>query len=63
MKSKKNFEKDRFSFPGGDLEITVLGHGTLMLDYTGTIVHADTVKLKELMEKVPDVEVRIRDLA
>ena len=44
MKSKKNFEKDRFSFPGGDVEITFLGHGTLMLDYSGKIIHVDPVK-------------------
>jgi L-ascorbate metabolism protein UlaG (beta-lactamase superfamily) len=34
-------EKDIFPTPQGDLEITFLGHGTLMMAFGGRIVHVD----------------------
>jgi len=34
-------EKDVIHTKGGDLEITFLGHGTLMLRYQGKIIHID----------------------
>ena len=39
--SQENFEKDTISASGGDLEITFIGHGTLMFNYGGKIIHAD----------------------
>lgn len=38
---KEQFEKDVISTSGGDLEITFLGHGTLMFAYGGKIIHVD----------------------
>ncbi len=35
------FEKDSFSTSMGELTITFLGHGTLMLDLDGKIIHVD----------------------
>ena len=35
------FEKDSLPTSGGTLEITFIGHGTLMLVYEGTIIHVD----------------------
>jgi len=38
---QEQFEKDVISTSGGDLEITFLGHGTLMLAYGGKNIHVD----------------------
>ncbi len=37
-------ETDLFQFKGGTLKITFLGHGTLMLDWNGFIIHVDPVR-------------------
>ncbi len=39
--SQQKSEKDTISTSGGDLEITFIGHGTLMFNYNGKIIHAD----------------------
>ncbi|MGE5812222.1 MAG: MBL fold metallo-hydrolase [Ignavibacteria bacterium] len=39
--SQQKFEKDTISTSGGDLEITFIGHGTLMFNYNGGVIHAD----------------------
>ena len=39
--SQQNFERDTISTSGGDLEITFIGHGTLMFNFNGKIMHAD----------------------
>jgi len=39
--STAQFEKDVLPTSGGELEITFLGHGTLMLSYEGKIIHID----------------------
>ncbi len=41
--SSGGFETDVFTAGGRRLAITFLGHGTLMFDYDGTIVHLDPV--------------------
>jgi L-ascorbate metabolism protein UlaG (beta-lactamase superfamily) len=38
---REQFEKDVVSTSGGDLEITFLGHGTLMFAYGNKIIHVD----------------------
>jgi L-ascorbate metabolism protein UlaG (beta-lactamase superfamily) len=35
------FERDVLSTPTGDLAITFIGHGTLMFEYGGIVVHVD----------------------
>jgi L-ascorbate metabolism protein UlaG (beta-lactamase superfamily) len=35
------FEKDIFKTSGGDLEITFVGHGTLIFTYGGKVIHVD----------------------
>jgi L-ascorbate metabolism protein UlaG (beta-lactamase superfamily) len=37
------FEKDVFKTSAGDLAITFIGHGTLMLEWNGLVVHVDPV--------------------
>ena len=39
--SQITFEKDIIKTSAGDLEITFLGHGTLMLSFNGKIIHVD----------------------
>jgi L-ascorbate metabolism protein UlaG (beta-lactamase superfamily) len=39
--SKEAFEKDIIKTPSGDLEITFIGHGSLMLRFGGLIIHID----------------------
>ena len=35
------FEKDLISTSAGDLEITLIGHGTLMFSFDGKVIHVD----------------------
>lgn len=37
----QEFEKDSIDTGQGELEITFIGHGTLMLEYQGKVVHVD----------------------
>ncbi len=37
------FEKDVFKTSGGDLAITFVGHGTLMMEFNGKVIHIDPV--------------------
>lgn len=41
--SQKQYEQDVISTTGGDLEITFIGHGTLMFEYQGKVIHVDPV--------------------
>jgi len=38
-----NFEKDVFKTSKGDLAITFIGHGTLMMEFNGKVIHVDPV--------------------
>ncbi len=42
-KSAKTFEKDTFETSKGHLTITFIGHGTLMLEAGGQVIHIDPV--------------------
>jgi L-ascorbate metabolism protein UlaG (beta-lactamase superfamily) len=39
--SRADFEKDVIPTSAGELTITLIGHGTLMLDYGGKVIHID----------------------
>ncbi len=39
--AKQQFQTDTIKTSGGDLEITFIGHGTLMFNYGGKIFHVD----------------------
>jgi L-ascorbate metabolism protein UlaG (beta-lactamase superfamily) len=41
MFAQERFEKDVIPTSAGDLEITFLGHGTLMMTFGGKIIHVD----------------------
>ena len=37
----ESFEKDVITTTAGDLEITFIGHGSLMLKFGGKVIHVD----------------------
>jgi L-ascorbate metabolism protein UlaG (beta-lactamase superfamily) len=37
------FQKDTFKTSGGDLSVAFIGHGTLMMEYSGKVIHIDPV--------------------
>ena len=41
MNTQKQFETDVLQTSAGDLKITFLGHGTLMLTFNGKVIHID----------------------
>ncbi|HYQ58421.1 MAG TPA: MBL fold metallo-hydrolase [Draconibacterium sp.] len=41
----QEFEKDVISTSEGDMEITFVGHGTLMMEFSGKVVHIDPVSM------------------
>jgi L-ascorbate metabolism protein UlaG (beta-lactamase superfamily) len=43
--AQKKFQEDVFKTSGGDLKITFIGHGTLMLKYAGKVIHVDPVSM------------------
>lgn len=47
---------DVLAFPGGELRITFIGHGTLMLDWKGWIIHVDPVGREADYTKLPKAD-------
>lgn len=43
--AQKKFQEDVFSTSGGELKITMIGHGTLMFTYAGKVIHIDPVSM------------------
>jgi L-ascorbate metabolism protein UlaG (beta-lactamase superfamily) len=43
--AQKKFQEDVFKTSGGELKITFIGHGTIMLTYGGKVIHADPVSM------------------
>jgi L-ascorbate metabolism protein UlaG (beta-lactamase superfamily) len=43
--AQKKFQEDSIKTSGGELKITFIGHGTLMLAYAGKVIHADPVSM------------------
>lgn len=41
--NSSGFEKDIFNTSGGELAITFIGHGTLMMEFNGKVIHIDPV--------------------
>ncbi|HNS22283.1 MAG TPA: MBL fold metallo-hydrolase [Sedimentisphaerales bacterium] len=49
-------EQDIIKTEGGDLKITFIGHGTLMFDYQGKVVHVDPVSREGDYSKMPKAD-------
>lgn len=54
--AKEPFEKDIIPTPKGELEITFIGHGTLMFAYDGKIIHIDPVMREADYTTLPDAD-------
>ena len=47
------FQKDTFKTAGGELTISFIGHGTLMMEYNGKVIHIDPVSQFSDYAKLP----------
>jgi L-ascorbate metabolism protein UlaG (beta-lactamase superfamily) len=50
------FQKDTFHTSGGELTITFIGHGTLMMEYKGKMIHIDPVSQFADYSKLPKAD-------
>jgi len=51
-----HFEKDVITTSGGDLEITFIGHASLMFTYGGKIIHVDPVSAEADYKMLPKAD-------
>lgn len=51
-----DFEKDVFKTSKGDLEITFIAHGTLMMEFNGKVIHIDPVSWYADYETMPKAD-------
>ena len=54
--SADDFEKDTFKTLEGNLEITFIGHGTLMMEFKNKVVHVDPVSNFADYSKLPKAD-------
>ncbi len=54
--AQTEFEKDVFVTSMGDLEITFIGHGTLMFSINDKVIHVDPVMREANYELMPDAD-------
>ena len=52
-----SFEKDSFETENGTLEITFIGHGTLMFEFAGKIIHVDPWTRLADYSQLPDPDI------
>jgi L-ascorbate metabolism protein UlaG (beta-lactamase superfamily) len=52
----KPFQVDRITTSSGDLEITFVGHGTLMLNFGGKLIHVDPYRKLTDYSNMPDAD-------
>jgi L-ascorbate metabolism protein UlaG (beta-lactamase superfamily) len=53
----EGFEKDTLKTSAGDLEITLIGHGTLMFAFAGKVIHVDPWSKLADYSKLPKADV------
>jgi len=56
VKAEEPPASDSIPLPGGSLKINFLGHGTLMLDYKGWIIHVDPVSAEADYAALPPAD-------
>ena len=54
--AQQEFTSDIFQTSEGDLKITFLGHGTLMFQFKGKIIHIDPVGRQADYSKLPKAD-------
>lgn len=52
----QQFEKDTFSTSDGPLTITFIGHGSLMMEFEGSIIHIDPSSREADYNQLPDAD-------
>jgi len=52
----KSFQVDKIPTSSGDLEITFIGHGTLMLEFDGKVIHVDPFGKLTDYSDMPDAD-------
>lgn len=52
-----DFEKDTVQTSGGDLVITLIGHGTLMFEFDGKTIHVDPSSDEADYDLIPDADI------
>ena len=57
--AEQQFESDKIKTSGGDLIITFIGHGTLMMSWGGKIIHVDPVLGEADYSKLPKADLII----
>jgi L-ascorbate metabolism protein UlaG (beta-lactamase superfamily) len=55
--AQEKFETDTFKTSAGDLKITFIGHGTLMLTFGGKIIHVDPYSKMADYTKLPKADI------
>jgi L-ascorbate metabolism protein UlaG (beta-lactamase superfamily) len=55
--AQKKFQEDVFKTSGGELKITLIGHGTLMFTYAGKVVHVDPVSMYADYAALPKADI------
>lgn len=53
---KAQYERDTFQTSGGNLVISFIGHGTLMMEFDGKVIHIDPVSQYADYEKLPKAD-------
>jgi len=56
MLSAQDFQKDIIETQGGDLTITFIGHGTIMFEHQGKVIHVDPWKRLADYSKLPKAD-------
>ncbi|MDH4162979.1 MAG: MBL fold metallo-hydrolase [Nitrospirota bacterium] len=56
LHAQEAFEKDVIKTSGGDLEITFIGHGTLMMKFGGKVIHVDPFSKVADYSKLPKAD-------
>jgi L-ascorbate metabolism protein UlaG (beta-lactamase superfamily) len=54
--AQNDFEEDVIQTSSGELKISFVGHGTLMLDWNSMIIHIDPVSREADYSKLPDAD-------
>lgn len=54
--SEQDFEMDTIKTSKGDLKITAIGHGTLMFEFAGKVIHIDPVTREADYTKLPKAD-------
>jgi len=57
LMAQDSFEKDVIKTSAGDLEITFIGHGTLILAFAGKTIHIDPFSRLTDYAKLPKADV------